>query len=263
MIAVMIVAAIALTIMTAGTAAGPVICAVMLAATVFYAVDNAVAQATNKPTLEDQLFATVSQACGNAGGAAVNMILSVLLSGGNPLLFMQMAFSDANVIGGFVAACGGSQQQQMIATAAIQAAIMIAATIAVVVLTAGTGAPAVFEEFAEGIEAIAKALNVSEKGVQIAITCATTAISCAQVAADGITLNNDLLMAKIDMMKGGSDAMNEEMQAVVDCLRALVKKLLDMLSGNTQGIVNINNSISSMYSAASDINTQITSAIAT
>ena len=44
-------------------------------------------------------------------------------------------------------------------------------------------------------------------------------------------------MSQIDMIKGHADAQNEQVQAILNgAASALIKKLLDMMSGGAQGI---------------------------
>lgn len=177
------------------------------------------------------------------------------------MLFMQLVFSEGHVVADFVKQAGGSERDQMIATAVIQGIVMIAATIALTVLTLGAGAEGIVASVLSTVGKIADVLSISEKTVQITFMVVQCVIAALQVANQGIEINNDVLMSQIDLIKGRSDAQSEQIQAIIDMLRMLIKKLLDMLAGGGDDLVNIQKLQADKYNKFSQITDGLTGSI--
>jgi hypothetical protein len=247
-----------------GAIAGPLAGLVALAFTMFFVIDSAVAEGTGKTSLVDQAFQQISTKVDPKLAPFINAMLSVVLSGGNPMVFMTMLFSDANVVGNTIKAYGGDAKQQMIGSAVTEGIVMISAMIVMTVLTFGAGS-AGLAEAALGIvnrvmDTAVELSTTAERAIQVTQTVVQVVSGAAQAAQQGITINNELLLGQIAKIQGDADSNNQQVQAIVEIMQMLIKKLLDMLSGEGSTIANISNLQGKKWSNASDIATQITSA---
>jgi len=220
-----------------------------------YFIDQAVSESTGKPSKFQQLFDDINKACGPAGGMVASFAVSVLLSGGNPLLLINLVTQNANCVQNFVKVCGGNEEAQQITAMVVGMVAQIVVMVALSIVTGGAAAPALIAPvIAEALDISVEAVTTACKVVTVAIQITTTSL---QIASSGIELNNNILLSQIDVIRGQSEAFAEDVAGMIQVLKKLIQKLLDMLKGNSDWLISIDKFQGQKYTDASMISSEI------
>lgn len=238
---------------------GPVLAGIIIAAALFNVIDSAVAQATGKPSLTQQMSKAVNDAVPGGCGWIVTGLMSVVLSGGNPMLYTTLLTSDTNTVQNMVKCFGGDEAAQQI-TAAVFGAV--AQIVCMVAMTAMAGP-------AELPEALA---NIAAKTIKIGTKTVCTVGQLAQGMMIAYTVSTGTLQtmtgvyqAKMEFLKGDIadiqaklDGMSEEIQALVKAVMKVIAKFMETLSGRSDEIADISKTKSGIIAEQSQIVTELT-----
>lgn len=220
---------------------------------------------------------------GQIVGGMVNFFLLAMISGGNPLMFMQTFFQESQAVQNLVQIAGGGQMAQQLTVTILNMVAQIALMVAISAATMGAGAPAAASFMTADVAAVgaegaagAAAVTSVAAGTTSAAVSATTAVgmtteeimkvamAAVQVVVDaltitssGIQINNNIILAQITMIKAKSEKLSVELEAMVALLKKLVDKLLNALSGMGDWTVNIQKEVGELFTKGSSITTDI------
>lgn len=251
-----------LTMIFVGLCMGPV--AFVLA--VLYVADKEQAAASGNDSLIQGMFNDISEACEDLGaqGGLLSSALNFCIAGAlsvascNVFLGVSLFTQDSGFVQDFVGACGGDETQQMICNLVFTIVVEITLVVVMTILTGGVGAGAAVGSI---IARITEVMNVSVKVASRLLKAAAIALEVAmsslQVAASGITLNNNILLAQIDMIKGRADSTAEEIDAMIQLLQKLINKLLEMLNGDASWFTSLSNFNGRKWADASSVLTNL------
>jgi hypothetical protein len=236
-----------------------------LAMAVFYVADSAKSEKDGSTPLVQQMFADISEKigggkAGSAGSAFINMMLATTLSlvSCNPFLAMNLILQDSKSVQGFIKAGGGDDAQQALGAAVVMMAVQMAVMVAMSVGTMGFGTSAAL---ADAAQSLAKIADISVKTATTIVKASFMAVQATvlslQVANSAVQINNNTWLSRIDRYKGDSESFSEEIQATITVLKKLADKLLAMLQGNSDMIVNINTAQGKKWSDVSSISSEI------
>lgn len=235
-----------------------------LALAVAYVVDKE----THPPgkSLLDQGFQAINSMPGVAGQVA-GIIISVAICaalccvGGalGPIMALTVFCQDSNAVQNAAALGGADKATQAICAMAVQMVLTVALMVFLWVATAGASTGAMIATVAaEMAEVTALSVSTCTKIIYVAyVACMLTVVSL-QATASGIELNNNILLAQIDKIKGSADKYSAEIEAMIEVLKKLINKLLEMLQGNTDWVANISSFLGKMWGDASKLTTEIT-----
>lgn len=242
-----VAAAIVLSVMvnTPPNPGGALIAAIAISAAIAY---------VSKPSLADTAFAAVQDGCvtfgkaigGPAGedfgkilGTVVNTYLSMVLSGGNPILAVTLFTQNTKATETFAGVCGADENQQKICAAVVGAVVQVVMAVAMTMMTGG-GASASL------MATVGEAMNVSEKVMKAATTLAKVVMVAFQLTTTTIQGYNSVIEMKtadinasVTMIKARSEAMTEELQALIKVIRQLLDKIMSALQGIPNQILDL------------------------
>jgi len=198
----------------------------------------------NDPTIPDDIKALAETIKGGAWLATiVNGAISTVLSLAtcNPLIAVNLFTQDAKFMQTMIKGCGGNEEQQTIGAMVFSVVVQVA--LSACLFFAGPGM--VGQLVATTAAQIAQVAQVSiETATTIVKACyiaTQITITSMQITASGVKLNNALIQMQLDRLKGNTEAYTEEVQAMIACLKKLVQKLLELLEGAGDTLVNISN----------------------
>ncbi len=123
---------------------------------------------------------------------------------------------------------------------AVKLAVDITAMVVMSIVSGGAGGAAMVGKILDTISKIThlsqKVVNIVMRGIPILIQLATTTLAAINV---GIQANNRFVQADIIELRGKLDAMTAEMEASIAGIRKLLNKLLDMITGMSAWVAEI------------------------
>jgi hypothetical protein len=226
-----------------------------------YFADSAVSAGLgHKLTFVQQFFRMIEKKLPPAAAAAINGLIAVWasISTLNPLLAMNLICQDSRCIQNIVKACGGSEQTAEMAAMIVYMTIMMALMIALVIVTGGAATPAMIGEMTG---AMANALAISEKTAKTVILvsrwvfqAAITALTCT---VEGVKMQNNILLAQIDIIKASAEAYSEIVQAIIKEVKKVLQLLFDLLSANSDNLTMLSNFQGKKWDDASQVMTNL------
>lgn len=235
---------------------GPVAFAVALA----YVVDSTVAEATGSKSGMQSMFSEIAKSMPPAAAAFVNgaIVAVISLATLNPFIAANLVTQDSKLMETIVQAAGGSKDQQMMAGLVFSIVVQVVVMAALMVCTGGAATAATVGKVAQTMASVAQiSVPLATKIVKASMTTVQVVLASMQVASSGVKLNNSLLQMQMDMLKGQSEAYSEEVQAMIAMLKKLVEKLLALMEGNGDMLVNINTLQGKKWSEVSEQSTAI------
>jgi hypothetical protein len=174
---------------------------------------------------------------------------------GNPLLIIQMISKDSRCFQNFVAICGGDKAAQEMVASIAGMILEMAIFFPLMILSGGGAAPM------EVADAVHHALNISLTTATRLCKAASVAfqalMASLEVSRSGMQINNSVLQAQMEIIKGTADAYNEEAQATVQMLKKLIQKLLDIMNGRAEFILDLGKFQAKKYNDSSNILTEL------
>lgn len=241
----------------AGIILSPAVGILIAAMAIAYFVEKANAAATGKTSLFDQMFSEINKTLDPGGAGAVTGLLSLVMSGGNPFLFLSMT-SDAKTIQNVIKACGGDLMAQELGAAIFNGLAQVIIMAVLMFATGGAAAPAVIAQITA---TIAKVLHTSVKTINTALYLTSLAFTLAmgalQATQQGLQCQWELVQAEIGEILSKSEAASEEVKTLIRALRKLIDKMLEAMQGISEDIVLISKTQSKKYTDASAITTDL------
>lgn len=221
-----------------------------------YIADSIQSEARGEPTVFQMMTKAISDGVGSNCGCFINLLLVALLSGGNPLLIASL-LSDARVVQEGVALCGGGKLAQEITAMVVQMLIQLLVMIIMIICTGGVNVPSL------AASAITAATTVSLRVAMliaklIAIIFEIMMMSL-QVASKAISINNHVVSAQIEILKAKQEAEFEELTALLAMLKKLIDKLLEILNGNSDWLLDLSSFQQKKYTKVSQITSELAS----
>lgn len=216
-------------------------------------------------------FDAIRKALGNQGGI-INLILSIVLSGGNPMLFMELAFQKAHAISDIAQACGASASTANMISMIVQMVLMVAMIVLMAGASFAMGPEAIVADvtiailqFMEvTIQALGASAQLAEMAAQVIVNILPKLLDIVITALQGwnsvINIQNSLMMAALDKIQAAMEADVTQMQTLVAVINAIVNQILGSLQGTVDFIAAINKFQGKKYNDASLITTQIAQA---
>jgi hypothetical protein len=249
---------IKLIILAFALALGPVAFMMALA----YFMDSVVSAAMgSKKTGVQIMFEKIAESIHpDAAAVAVKVLLATVISvmSLNPYLAIQLCLTDSRMIQDMVKVCGGDKMAQEIVAMVVNMIVQIGIMIILMILTGGAATGALVAKVTELLAKSVKiALETASKIVTICRYVMMILMSSLQITQQSIQLNNSVVLSKIDIIKGEAEKYSEEIQAIIKALTKMIQKLLQLLQGNSEGIVSISNFQAKKYSDANVITSDI------
>lgn len=245
----MIAVAALLSVVTAGMS---------LVLTTAYLVDQIQAESRHDTPLVQQMFKAVMKSIGSKElGILVCTLIVIAMSmcNANPMMAVSLLCTDSRVIQNFVACCGGNKMAQEITAMVISMVFNMLVTLVMSLLTGGGAMPAM------AATAIATVTGISTKAVMIFVQIffmAWTLIQASlQITQNAITINNELILAEIEKIKGRLEASQEELQAMINMLKKIIAAILEALQGTADFIANISKFQGDKFDKLSAITTRL------
>lgn len=230
-------------------ALGPLAAVISVAYFASVAVSRALGQ-KNDPL--KQLCITVSKSLPPGAAAVINTMISMAMC--SPFLSLYIFFGDARVLQDTVKAMGGSKMAQEMVAMVVQIIVMLAVLIFVMIITGGAATAATAQVLAGVVQ---KALEVTattaEKIVSITRQIVAVTIAAITITADSIKLNNNILLAQIDIIKGESEAYSAIIQGIIAQIKKVIAILFQILQGNSDFVVSISNFQGKKWTDASNV----------
>lgn len=228
---------------------------VMLAIVLTYMVDSTKAEVTHTTSLCQEMFQAISKGCGEGGGIALKVFVAFAMSMGNPLLLMNLIGQDSHVVQDFVGVCGGDKTAQQMTAMVVNMIFQMAIMFPLILLSGGAAGPA------EIAPALANTLRVEIDMAMMYAKVANIAyqaiMASLTVSQQGMSINNNVLKAQIEMIKASGDAYAQEAQALIQILKKLIQKLLDSMNGRSDEILDLSQFQSKKYNDVSQITTEL------
>lgn len=235
-----------------GALAGPIGVAIAIA----YVTDSIVSEAQGKETtMVQDMFAEIANSMPAGAATVVKALLVTVLSmiSLNPLVALNLITQDSKVMETFAKACGADPTEQMWAGLIFSIVVQVAFAFALIYATGGAATAATMSTV---IQHVATTFEISTKLatqiVKSSIMAVKVIMASLQIASSGMKLNNALIARELDMIKAKAEAYSEQVQALIAILKKLIQKLLALLEGNADMLVNINTLQGKKWSDASD-----------
>lgn len=248
---------------------GIYLAALIVASSTFYFVDSAVAEGRGQPSFIQDGFKELNDIIPGGAGWALTGPLCCLLSAGNPLMCTSLMSQDAHVIQGFLATCGADQAGQEIGAAVFDGVAQIASTIVMMLATGGAAAPEAVAEVMDTVLIAGKTytalgttwdttVTVSTvcKAVGLAVQLTTGALEATSQAYQA---KYEFAQAEVAKLMAQSEATTEATQALIATLKKLIDKLLQMMSGYSDWMLDISKLQDSKYTDVSSLASEISS----
>ncbi|HEV8051061.1 MAG TPA: hypothetical protein VGP47_01095, partial [Parachlamydiaceae bacterium] len=229
------------------------------AAALAFFTDSVVAAATGeKHTGLEKLMELMSKNLPPAAAAALKIIMVLAIGAVNPWLALEIFATESGTVKDTMKAFGADDKAAAIADMVFKAVLMVAIMVVMVVVTGGAATEAVMLGVFKMIaDALHVATKVAVRIVQIATLIMNTVIASIQVSASAVTMNNSIIMSKIDMIKGESEAYAEIVAGMIAAIQKLIQKLLALMQQGASSIVMINEFQGKKWTNASQISSDI------
>jgi hypothetical protein len=235
---------------------GLVVGLIGLASALFYVIDSTTAQFTNKPSLMQQMFEGINNSTDNKFlKFLASYVVVCIVSVGNPLFLVNLLCQDSQCVQNLIGAFGGDEKSQQLGALVITMVLQVAAMVAFSICTGGAGSPLLVASLITRFTTISA--DTAIKGVKVAVIAYDVVMASLQIANSGIAINNSVLQAQIEQIKGNYEADVEEITAMINMLKKLVQKILDMLQGNADWSIDISKFESSIWSDMSQITKEL------
>ena len=203
-----------------------------------------------------KIFFTDDETFGEVFGLLTNLTILTAVSACNPM-FAAALLQEGRQVQTFVAICGGGKMEQEITAMSIQMALQLVVMVAMMIASGGFSAPAMMAPM------ISNALHISQKVVMTILKLMAVAFDLImmslQVTSKAVSINNNILQAQIAILRAQQEALAEETAALVAMLKKLIDKLLQILMGTTDWLLDVSTFQQQKYTKVSEITTELAS----
>lgn len=252
-----------LTMLVVGICMGPVV----LLMTVLYIADTSYAEDNGTTSLLQQLSGMISEWTDSIGpggqailGTGFQLVMATVISVAtmNVFVMVNLYTQDFTFVEDFVLGCGGSETDAMICNLVFTVVVQITLMVVMCIMTGGLGAAGeIGGIIAKVAEVLGKSIEFASRVVKAAAIALQIVMASLQVSASGVSLNNNVLLAQIDMIKGRAESRSEEIDAMIQLLQQLINKLLEMLNGDSSWYMNLSNFNGQKWADASQTLTEL------
>lgn len=221
-----------------------------------YIADSIQSEARGEPSLFQMMTKAISDGVGSNAGCFINLFLVALLSGGNPLLIASL-LQDANVVQEGVALCGGGKLAQEITAMVVQMLIQLLVMIIMIICTGGVNVPSLAASAMTAATTIS--LRVAMMIAKLISIIFEIIMMSLQVTQKVISINNNIVQANLEILKAKQEGEFEELQALLAMLKKLIDKLLEILNGNSDWLLDISTFQQKKYTKVSQITSELAS----
>lgn len=217
----------------------------IVSAAVAITVDQAVAEQTGEPSITEQSMSYINKAMnkltGENCGWVVTGCLSLLLSGGNPLLAASLLTGDSGTITNMVQCMGGSKADGEIASMVLNAVTQIVVAVAMTFMGNPAGLGGTISKIASATISIGdRAICTVGTAAKGAMAVATIGMGALQTASGGYQANLSFAQADVTKIKALSEAQTELIKELTKAVQKAIENLMAFLSQTGEQIVDIN-----------------------
>lgn len=250
----------------------PVTAGASLVAAIFFIIDQVQANVRGVQSLTEKFFETIIDMLGESGGW-LNLFLSILLSGGNPLLALTLIFNTSHAVEDIAKSFGASDQAAAIINMVVQLVVMVVILVACIVAPELLGVElaeamtAIGSFVAETLQAAFQAAGMTAQLAKVIVDIVMMLPELLQIGVMGlqayssvITIVREIKLARLSMLMAEVEADMVEMTNMINILKKIIAQILDSLSGSGDWLKSVQAFQSSKYNQASALTTQIVSA---
>lgn len=236
---------------------------------VAYIIDSIQAKVTGEPSLFEQVFQAITEALGTEGGF-LNFFLSILMSGGNPLLFAQLLFNESNALVDMLISCGVPKDVAGYINMAVQMLIMLVVMVALIIVSFFVGPQflaAYMVQLTAFISSSLQTIGMSAVLAQIVVniimqlpTLIEIVVSALQAYNSVVTIISEVAQGKLAMIMARLEAAMIELQTLIAIFRKMISQILGSLQGQAEFLKSVQTFQGAKFNKASAITTQIATA---
>lgn len=228
----------------------------------FLLIDKIRSEATGKPSLTQEMFGAVQDACvkalgpdlGNKIAPAVNCAISIAVSSGSPTVCVSMMTEDSKCIQGLIGAVGGNPEQQQLAAMGISMGVQIVYMVAISLLSGGASMALVS---AQTTKALATAMNLTVEAVNTISDVGKAAMAAYQITTAALNSASSIEQAlgefaqsKIEKFQGEADAYSALVAGLMQAVKKLITMLQQQLTSNGAMITTASKGVNELYDTA-------------
>lgn len=215
-------------------------------------LDQVVSEAMGeKKTGLEKCMAAMSENMPPAASAAFKLLMVSMIACVSPWLALYLFSSEAKIVEDIMESTGADESTKAIAAMIINMVVMLIVMLPFIVATGGASSGALAEII--GAQVTASTMKL----VQVLVFILSQLPTMLSVAAEGVKMNNNILLAINDIIKGESEAMSEKIQGIIKLMKELIAKLMDIMAGTSANIVSINQFQGSKWTEAGQISSEI------
>lgn len=234
-----------------------------------YIIDSIQAKVTGEPSLFEQVFQAITEALGTEGGF-LNFFLSILMSGGNPLLFAQLLFNESNALVDMLVSCGVPKDVAGYINMAVQMLIMLVVMVALIIVSFFIG-PQVLMGYMTTVvttlQAAMQSMGMSSVLAKIVVdvimnlpTFIEIIVGMLQAYTSVVTIISEVAQGKLAMIMALLEAAMVELQTLIAIFRKMISQILGSLQGQADFIKSVQTFQGAKFNKASALTTQIATA---